>query len=199
MSKCGTPCNTCETVKKRVKKNSLFPVPSHLRLEPKRSVHLSKRETFSASRQARPIETHVAELPSTLTRHAVQQHVHTADTNTKAFGAPCNHAWNNQERNQRGPSPASSQVPDPSPGSKQNQRKYASNRQAHQSTPLLENCVALIRHVIQQLVHVRTVVADVQLKTVLNHEGRPKTHLHSGKSVKAPSSGRLHWRPLWHG
>ena len=46
MSKCGTPCNTCETVKKGVKKNSLFPVPSHLRLEPKRNVHLSKRASF---------------------------------------------------------------------------------------------------------------------------------------------------------
>ena len=122
-----------------------------------------------------------------------------------------------QSRNEtaRLPSPASSQVPGPSPDTKRNQRKYASNRQAHQSTPLLENCVALINHVIQKLVHlrvvenerlptlqadqnvtsnfhkppflnhVRTVVASVQLKTVLNHEGKPKTHLHSGKNVAA--------------
>ena len=132
-----------------------------------------------------------------------------------------------QSRNEsaRLPSPTSSQLPGPSPDSKRNQRKYASNRQAHQSTPLLENCVALIRHVIQQLVHlrvfenerlptlqadqnvtsnfhkppflnhVRTVVASVQLKTVLNHEGKPKTHLHSGKSV---SSTRRKLHPNLH-
>ena len=112
------------------------------------------------------------------------------------------------------PSPASSQVPDPSPDSKRNKREHAPNRQAHQSTPLLENCVALIRHVVQQLVHLRvfenerlptlqadqnvtsnfhkppfsnharTVVAGVQLKT------EPKTHMHSGKSVTARSRGK---------
>ena len=59
------------------------------------------------------------------------------------------------------PSPASSQIPDPSNGSKRNQSESASNRQAHQSTPLLESCVALIRHVVQQLVHLRVLRTSV--------------------------------------
>ena len=38
--------NTCGTVKKKSQRNSVSPVPSHLRLEPKRNVHLSKREVL---------------------------------------------------------------------------------------------------------------------------------------------------------
>ena len=148
MSKCGTPCNTCETVKKGVKKNYLFPVPSHLRLEPKRSVHLGKRETFCGKpNQLKPTLQSCLQLSrgmqlnnmSTLLTQIQKPLALRATTRgtIKSFFF------------------VSSQVPDPSPDSKHDQRKYASNRQAHQSTPLLENCVALIRHVIQQLLHLR--------------------------------------------
>ena len=57
-------------------------------------------------------------------------------------------------------------------------RKYASNRQAHQSTPLLENCVALIRHVIQQLVHLGVSQHSKPIRT------SPPT-FHSGRRCSA--------------